>query len=276
MKKIGLRTIKTGIAVFLATLAGYYGLVETPVYTVSVCIFSIKNTMKNSVEDAMSRIIGTLLGGFVGFLFATFIHENIISTTIGVIIIIHLCNLLKISESAGIACVTFTAISLGVGKNYPLTYSLMRTMDTLVGVLIALIVNYSVSRHKYLKYLWTSFKSTSKDYFNIIFDMINRKDYSSSYLKLQNKFNELGEYYTQLIDELPYSDETSIPIKLHEYYDICEQLLHHVHGLYLLDKKIYNNEVKNNNNDSIYKYHTENISKLISYKNILDMENRDR
>ena len=44
MKKIGLRTIKTGIAVFLATLAGYYGLVETPVYTVSVCIFSIKNT----------------------------------------------------------------------------------------------------------------------------------------------------------------------------------------------------------------------------------------
>lgn len=275
MRKIGLRTIKTGIAVFFASLAGYLRIVETPVYTVSVCIFSIKNTMKNSVEDAMSRILGTLLGGFVGFLFATFIKENILSTTIGVILIIHLCNLLKISESAGIACVTFATISLGVGKNYPLTYSLMRTMDTMVGVLIALIVNYSVNRPKYLKYLWTSFKSTSKDYFNIIFDMVDTKDYSSSYLKLQNKFDELGEYYNQLIDELSYSDEANTPTKLHEYYDTCEQLLHHVHGLYILDKKNYYNEDKFNNR-YIYKYHTGNISKLLSSKKLLDIENRDR
>ena len=40
MQKIGMRNIKTGIAVFFATLAGYLGIVETPVYTVSVCIFS--------------------------------------------------------------------------------------------------------------------------------------------------------------------------------------------------------------------------------------------
>ena len=68
MKKIGMRNIKTGIAVFLATLAGYLGIVETPVYTVSVCIFSIKNTMKNSLEDSRSRILGTLLGGVIGYL----------------------------------------------------------------------------------------------------------------------------------------------------------------------------------------------------------------
>ena len=43
MKKIGMRTIKTGIAVFLSTLVGYLGLVESPVFTVSACIFSLKN-----------------------------------------------------------------------------------------------------------------------------------------------------------------------------------------------------------------------------------------
>ena len=41
-----MRNVKTGIAVFLAALAGYIGIVQTPIYTVSVCIFSIKNTIK--------------------------------------------------------------------------------------------------------------------------------------------------------------------------------------------------------------------------------------
>ena len=72
MQKIGMRNIKTGIAVFFATLAGYLGIVETPVYTVSVCIFSIKNTMKNSLEVSWTRILGTLLGGVIGYL-CTFI-----------------------------------------------------------------------------------------------------------------------------------------------------------------------------------------------------------
>ena len=90
MKKIGMRNIKTGIAVFLATFAGYLGIVETPVYTVSVCIFSIKNTIKNSLDDSFSRIIGTLVGGLVGYLCARFLFTNIISATLGVIFIIHL------------------------------------------------------------------------------------------------------------------------------------------------------------------------------------------
>ena len=66
MKKIGMRNIKTGIAVFLATFAGYLGIVETPVYTVSVCIFSIKNTIKNSislggVENSIEPVLPALI-----------------------------------------------------------------------------------------------------------------------------------------------------------------------------------------------------------------------
>ena len=172
MKKIGMRNIKTGIAVFLATFAGYLGIVETPVYTVSVCIFSIKNTIKNSLDDSFSRIIGTLVGGLVGYLCARFLFTNIISATLGVIFIIHLCNELKIYDSSAIASVTFISICLGVGNNHPLTYSIMRTIDTLVGVIIALIVNFGVSRHKYIDHLWKSFNLAYDDCINIINSMI--------------------------------------------------------------------------------------------------------
>lgn len=262
MKKIGMRTIKTGIAVFLASLAGYLGIVETPVYTVSVCIFSIKNTVRNSVNDARSRILGTLLGGFIGYLFALVTHGNIISTTIGVVLVIHLCHSFKFSDSAGVASVTFAAISLGVGKSHPFTYSVMRTLDTLVGVLIALIVNYGVNRPRYMKYLWSSFDTDHDDLINMVSSMVKVNDYSSSYNKLQSKFSDLEIYYNQLLDELTYSNDSSVLNKLYYEFDICEQLLHHIHGLYLLEKRasVMNAKIEEN----IYNYHKNNVNRLLS------------
>lgn len=264
MKKIGLRTIKTGIAVFLATLASYLGIVETPVYTVSVCIFSIKNTIRDSYKDALSRILGTLLGGFVGFIFIYFLGEGLIYTTLGVILVIHLCNLLKISDSAAIASVTLASITLGVGKNYPLTYSLIRTLDTLIGVLIALIVNYSVSRTKYLKYLWSSFNFTFNHYINLTQHIMYYNDYSS-YSNLKEKFYELKECYNQLIAELNYSDETTHLTNLYDHYDNCEQLLYHIHGLYLIEKELTFKDSKKNN--YIYRYHKDKIKEIFSKYN---------
>lgn len=261
MKKIGLRTIKTGIAVFLATLAGYLGIVETPVYTVSVCIFSIKNTVKNSLDDARSRILGTLLGGIVGYLFAVFTNCNIIFVSLGVIIVIHLCHSFKFSDSAGVASVTFAAISIGVGQQRPLTYSIMRTLDTLVGVLISLIVNYSVNRPRYMKYLWSSFNLSHDQIICIIKKMVSNNDFSSSYNKLQEKYTDLESFYNLLIDELSYSNDSKHLTTLYKDFDICEQLLHHIHGLYLLEKKSSLNSTKIN--DDICKYHKKNINSLL-------------
>lgn len=262
MKKIGMRNIKTGIAVFFATLAGYLGIVETPVYTVSVCIFSIRNTMKDSFEVSWSRILGTLLGGIIGYLSTFFLRENIITATLGVIIIIHLCNILKISDASAIASVTFISICLGVGDNHALNYSIMRTIDTLVGVVIALIVNYSVSRTKYTEYLLASFNSASKDCLNIIYSMIKNKDFSSSYTKLNSRYSDLQECYNQLVDEIPYSNETYNLSDLYHSFDICEQLIHHIHGLYLIEKRVCSMDTIFNEN--IYNYHKKSILSLLS------------
>lgn len=262
MKKIGMRNIKTGIAVFFATLAGYLGVVETPVYTVSVCIFSIKNTIKNSIEDSWARILGTLLGGLIGFLCALFFTGNIISATFGVILIIHLCNILKISDSSAIASVTFISICLGVGNNHPLNYSIMRTIDTLVGVVISLVVNYAISRQKYIKYLWSSFNSAYNDCISIINFMVKNTDFSSSYIKLNNSFSELQEYYNQLVDEIPYSKETHNINILYHKFDLGEQLIHHVHGLYLIEKRV--SSMDTIFNEYIYKYHQRSILALLS------------
>lgn len=262
MKKIGMRNIKTGIAVFLATLAGSLGIIETPVYTVSVCIFSIKNTIKDSLHDSFYRIIGTFIGGLVGYLCARFLFTNIISATLGVIFIIHICNEFKLYDSSAIASVTFISICLGVNDNHPLNYSIMRTVDTLMGVLIALVVNFGISRGKYLKHLWNSFNKAYDSCIKIINSMISNDDFSTSYKKLSEKFESLEEYYEHLVDELPLSNEAYSLNTLYSRFDHCENLIHHVHGLYLIEKKV--SHVENSSKAIIYKYHKDNILELLS------------
>ncbi|MPM65320.1 hypothetical protein SDC9_112215 [bioreactor metagenome] len=137
----------------------------------------------------------------------------------------------------------------------------MRTIDTLVGVIIALVVNYAVSRKRYIKYLWASFNSDYSDCLNIIHSMVKNLDFSSLYIKLNNKHSELQEYYNQLIDEIPYSKETHDINTLYYKFDIVEQLIHHVHGLYLIEKKV--SSIDTSLNEPIYKYHKDSILSLL-------------
>lgn len=261
MKKIGMRTIKTGIAVFLAALAGYFGIVETPVYTVSVCIFSIKNTVKSSIKDSLSRIIGTLLGGFIGYLFALATNGEIFIVTIGVVLLIHICHSLKLSEAAGVASVTFAAIIIGGGHNSPLTYSIGRTIDTLVGVLIALIVNYGLSREKYLNYLCIEFNLALVDCAILISNIIEKNSFTS-YDELKERFDNLKLYYSQILDETTYLKKNVNLKYVHHFYFTCEELMYHVQGLYIISTKSNLNQDMQEN--ILYKYHKQNIHIILT------------
>ena len=262
-----MRNIKTGIAVFLAALAGYIGVVQTPIYTVSVCIFSIKNTIKESIQYSKDRILGTLLGGFIGYLFALFSNGNIILSSIGVVIVIYVCQLLKIADSSAIASVTFSAIVIGVGENHPLIYSITRTMDTIIGILISLFVNFGISRYRYLKYLIFSFNSNYNDCIKIVSKIVNESNYSY-YTDLKLKFDDLNLYYTQLTDEVVYSSISGDFKYLNECFNICEQLLHHCHGLNILEKSSYNDTLIK---ESINNYHLDVISNILPIASKLEL-----
>lgn len=269
MLKLGMRNIKTGIAVFLATVVGCLGLIQTPIYTVSVCIFSIKNTVKGSLDNSISRILGTLLGGFVGYLFALLFGGKILLTSFGVVLVIHLCKIFKIADSAGIASVTFAAILLGVGDADPLMYSTMRTIDTLVGVLIALLVNFWISRRRYLIYLCTEFKKSSTDCIELVSHMIKIKEYKR-YSDLDEMFSTLKMYYTQIVDEIVYSNESGDLGNIKLRFDICEQLLHHIHGLYLIEKN--RTSASSVRDDLACKYHLTNLEILLNKVDTLNVD----
>ena len=67
--KLGMRTIKTGIAVSLCCMFGQF-IIEKLFFAVAACSLSVQDTVKGSLKEGLGRVRGTMLGGLIGYLMA--------------------------------------------------------------------------------------------------------------------------------------------------------------------------------------------------------------
>ena len=143
-KKVGMRNIKTAIAVVLSILISKAIKMEYPFYAAIASIISMQSSVEDSFKTGRNRMLGTIIGAIIGFLCALINPESLILVGLGIVIVIYLCNLLSWKESSSIGCVVFCAIMLNIKGNNPLFYSLNRILDTFVGIIVAIGVNYFI------------------------------------------------------------------------------------------------------------------------------------
>lgn len=156
--KIGLRTIKTALAVFLCLLL----FPSEPFFACMTTIFCLQDTSSNSRRMAFIRGFGTILGGSVGlcFLYVCRFAKQLIPIAylgtvctyliiaIGIIAVIYLLNLIKRQGCIPIACIVFLAVTTANADKAPVYYTLNRIIETLFGIVIGLLVNHYVTPPK--------------------------------------------------------------------------------------------------------------------------------
>ncbi len=151
---LGLRIIKTSIAVFLCLLIhylmGYKGMMLQSCITAIICI---QPYFRDTKKFALNRGIGTLIGAVWGLLFLLLInkfeyiktHELLVYLliAIGVLIVIYTTVAMKLSDAAGLCAITFLCIVIGFDSttDSPLIITLSRLFDTIIGIVVALVVN---------------------------------------------------------------------------------------------------------------------------------------
>lgn len=150
----GLRIIKTSLAVFLCLVL--YSLAPFPdtskVTTALVAtIISLRSTIKESFAVSFTRIQSTFVGAVFGLLVLmikdryqlddkSFVYALLLSLFAALIIWISV-SFLK-SDGAGLGSITFLIISLGTLEGISPHYiAIARFFDTLIGIVIALLVN---------------------------------------------------------------------------------------------------------------------------------------
>lgn len=246
LKKVGMRTIKTGIAVGLCVFAGKY-LVQNPMFAGVGCVVSVQDTVKGSVKLGFNRILGTMIGGIVGYLSVLVASGDPIMSGLGVIATIYGCSTLKINSGIIVSSVTFLSIQLGVITDNPGYYSIHRVIDTSVGVIIGVLVNYILARPDYVesttKHLY-KIEKIAKD--SLYSKVINKGKFNIT--KLEKEIVRVEGMYSKLVDELNYSKNQADLENIEKEISLSKKIYFHMQSIEFLERKLY---LTKSNYDSI-------------------------
>lgn len=139
--KIGARTLKTAIAVLL-TLSFFELLKwDTPFYAAIAAVIGMQNTVENAYTVSVNRMIGTIIGGVMGFLLTITFGTSSLVCSIGVIMTISACQWMKKNNAVVISCIVLIAIMTNLGDRPAHVYAIHRVFETSIGLLISIAVN---------------------------------------------------------------------------------------------------------------------------------------
>ena len=143
---IGMRIIKTVVAVFLCGLLAFFRE-ASGFYSMIAAVVCIQNSAGKTIESSINRMAGTLIGGvagvlvvysldMLGVLYMELLRYVVLSMML--IPIIKLCLAIKKPGCAAMACIVFLCVTINhsIGDT-PAVYSIDRLFETLVGVALA-------------------------------------------------------------------------------------------------------------------------------------------
>lgn len=117
---------------------------EYPFYAAIASVISMQMSVEGSLKAGKNRMLGTFMGALVGFICASIMPGNIFLIGIGIVCVIYLCNLFNWEQSSSIACIVFCVIMINLKGSSPLYYSINRLLDTFLGIMVSVTVNYFI------------------------------------------------------------------------------------------------------------------------------------
>ena len=153
---IGLRNLKTALSASLCALI-YYFLNRNPAFACIGAIFGMGANMDHSKLHGGNRLFGTIIGGFLGMALYRFYlifypqgdnHFLLVPLLfVGVVILIVLAQIFWVGavQPGG---VVLCLLLFSVGPDDYILYSLNRMLDTGIGVVMSLLINWLLPRNR--------------------------------------------------------------------------------------------------------------------------------
>lgn len=148
--KLGLRAVKTAIAVFFCLLISVVFSRSDALIASIAAIICMQQTYNKTYNTGLHRLIGTMIGGAIGYLFLLGVqyvphkdYVSIVVAPISILVVIYICNFINRKDSIVIGCIV--VLSVVVQFDYTdgntLMYVINRVIDTCIGIVVAMIIN---------------------------------------------------------------------------------------------------------------------------------------
>lgn len=147
--KIGARTFKTGVAIFLSLLIpATFGMPEAATLAGISVITSMQPSVKKSFHTLRDRVFANTIGGIVAVIIASLFGNSLVMIGLASATLIALLHQLKLNNVIVLSTVTLIVIMRAPQEN--LLYSAStRVLATIIGVFIAFGVNSFILPPKY-------------------------------------------------------------------------------------------------------------------------------
>jgi len=148
----GMRVIKTVLAIVLCLVIEYWRGSSMPYHACIAAIVCMQPTLKSAFNTAFDRTLGTVIAGIYSYLLAILlintlaVHPSslLYSVLIGVLTFPLMAIMLRIKKPGALAItvIVYLVIMLSIFDTDPLLYTIERVSATLIGIVIALFVNW--------------------------------------------------------------------------------------------------------------------------------------
>lgn len=153
---LGLRSMKTALAAVLTALLYAFLPNSNPTFACIGAIFGMGADMEDSRRNGGNRFFGTIIGGFIGLGLYWLEHRifpegnywlRLPLVFLGIVIMITVCVLFRWPGGVQPGGVVLCIILFNTPAHH-IDYAINRMIDTGVGVLISLLVNYLLPRSR--------------------------------------------------------------------------------------------------------------------------------
>ena len=140
--RIGLRTVKTAVAVIVAmVIVDAYGTTTSKIiFAMLGAMAAVEPTFTESLTSCLTQVVGVLLGAAAGVLLTALRLPPLVATGIGIVFIITLYNTLHIRYHPSLACLIVVIICTS-DDIAPFSYAMTRIWDTAIGMGVGLAIN---------------------------------------------------------------------------------------------------------------------------------------
>ncbi len=171
---IGLRTVKTAAAVIISmVVVDLYGATTSKlIFAMLGAMAAVQPTFKDSLESALTQIVGVLFGAVAGILLLLLPFPPLVITGIGIIAVITLYNLLHIRFSPSLPCFIVVMLCTEPGIA-PMEYALGRIWDTAIGLGIGMLINTLVFPYDNSRQIRSTVESLDRELLRFLEDMFD-------------------------------------------------------------------------------------------------------
>ena len=174
---IGLRTVKTAIAVIIAMMIveSYGATTSKIIFAVLGAMAAVQPTFRDSVESCLTQITGVIIGALAGLLFMYLKFSPLVAAGVGVVLIITLYNAFRIRYTPTIACMIVVTLCTSEGMA-PINYAVTRIWDTAIGLGVGMAINTLVFPYDNSRQIHLLVESMDKEILRFLEDMFDGDD----------------------------------------------------------------------------------------------------